>query len=184
MGNMRRLTRVALLAAALCVMAPFSLPVGPVPLTLATLGVYLAAALLGPAEGTAAVALYVLLGALGVPVFSGFTGGVQRLAGVTGGYIVGYILCAAVVGLLWRRLDKAWRLALALVCGTAVLYAFGTAWYVAQTGTPLWSALLLCVAPFLPGDAAKIIVICGGVPPLKKTLIRRGLLPPNREQTV
>lgn len=184
MGNIRRMTRVALLAAALCVLAPLSVPVGPVPLTLASLGVYLAAALLGPAEGTAAVALYVLLGALGVPVFSGFTGGVQRLAGVTGGYIIGYILCAAVAGLLWRRDGPVWRLALALVCGTAVLYAFGTAWYVAQTGTPLWSALLLCVVPFLPGDAAKIMVICGGVPPLKKALIRRGLLPPGKKQSV
>ena len=176
MVKIQQMARVALLAAVLCVLAPFSLAVGPVPVTLASLGIYLAAALLGLREGTAAVTLYVLLGALGLPVFSGFTGGLQRLTGVTGGYIAGYILCAAVIGLLWRRGGKAWRLAMALTGGTAALYAVGTGWYVLQTGTPVWSALAVCVVPFLPGDAAKIIVICGGVPPLQKALVRRGLL--------
>ena len=85
--KLRRNVLTALLAAALCVMAPLAVPLGPVPVTLATLGVYLAAGLLGPWRGAAAVGLYLLLGAVGVPVFAGFTAGFPVLFGVTGGYL-------------------------------------------------------------------------------------------------
>ena len=84
----KQLVRIALMAAVLCVLAPWKIPVGPIPITLASFGVYLAAGVLGPLEGTVAVVIYVLLGAVGVPVFSGFTGGAGCLLGVTGGYRV------------------------------------------------------------------------------------------------
>ena len=88
-----------MMAALLCVAGPLSLPVGPVPLSLATFAVYLAGAVLGWKRGTAAVALYLLIGLCGLPVFSGFSGGFQKLAGVTGGYLVGYLFCALITGL-------------------------------------------------------------------------------------
>lgn len=161
----KKMVRIALMAAVLCVMAPWKIPVGPIPITLASFGVYLAAGVLGPLEGTVAVTVYVLLGAAGVPVFSGFTGGAGCLLGLTGGYILGYIPCAAVSGLLMGRNAPLWRRALALVAGTAVLYALGTAMYCIQSGKALLAALAACVVPFLPLDAVKIAV-CAVVLPL------------------
>lgn len=160
----KQLVRIALMAAVLCVLAPWKIPVGPIPITLASFGVYLAAGVLGPLEGTVAVVIYVLLGAVGVPVFSGFTGGAGCLLGLTGGYILGYIPCAAVSGLLMGRNAPLWRRALALVAGTAVLYALGTAMYCIQSGKALAAALAACVLPFLPLDAVKIAVCAVALP--------------------
>lgn len=148
----------ALLAAALCVMAPVAVPLGVIPVTLATLGVYLSAGLLGPMGGCAAVALYLALGAVGVPVFAGFSGGFQQFAGPTGGFLWGYLLCALVAGLLCRRWHRPASVALALGCGAVVLYALGGLWYGLQTGIGLWAVLLTCVAPCLPGELVKIAV--------------------------
>ena len=149
----------ALLAAALCVMAPFAVPMGPVPITLATLGVYLAAGLLGPWRGTAAVGVYLLLGGIGVPVFAGFVGGIQQLVGPTGGFLWGYLLCAAVGGLLCRyghrRLTPLW-----LVVGTLALYITGTLWYAWQAEVSV-SAALVTIIPSLPGEIVKIAVATG-----------------------
>ena len=160
----KQLVRIALMAAVLGVLAPWKIPVGPIPITLASFGVYLAAGVLGPLEGTIAVVVYVLLGAVGVPVFSGFTGGAGCLLGLTGGYILGYIPCAAVSGLLMGRNAPLWRRALALVAGTAVLYALGTAMYCIQSGKALAAALAACVLPFLPLDAVKIAVCAVALP--------------------
>jgi biotin transport system substrate-specific component len=145
--------RTALMAALICIFGPLTVPVGPVPLSMATLAVYLAGALLGAKQGAAAVGLYLLMGASGLPVFSGFTAGVQRLAGPTGGYLLGYVLCAAVVGILCGK----WGLPAAMIAGTMVCYAVGTAWFMVQTGVNPAGALTTCVIPFLPGDAMKII---------------------------
>ena len=158
----KQLVRIALMAAVLCVLAPWKIPVGPIPITLASFGVYLAAGVLGPLEGTIAVVVDVLLGAGGVPVF--FTGGAGCLLGLTGGYILGYIPCAAVSGLLMGRNAPLWRRALALVAGTAVLYALGTAMYCIQSGKALAAALAACVLPFLPLDAVKIAVCAVALP--------------------
>ena len=163
---------VALFAAALCALSPWALPLGAVPVTLGTLGVYLAAALLGLRRGTAAVGLYLLLGALGVPVFAGFTGGFQQLAGLTGGYLWGYLLCAGVIGLLLRCSRRPALLPVWLTLGTMALYAVGTGWYLWQSGGTVGAALLVCVVPFLPADAAKIAVATGLILPLRGRMDR------------
>ncbi len=165
----RRLVRVALLAAGLCVVGPVAFYVGPVPLSLATLAVYFAAGLLPVGESVTAVGVYVLLGGIGMPVFSGFLGGPERLLGLTGGFIWGYILCCLPVSWLWRGGSRL-RLLVALVAGTAALYALGTLWYMAQTGCSLPTALVVCVLPFLPGDAAKMALVCGVLPPLRRAM--------------
>ena len=161
----------ALLAAALCVMALWAVPLGPVPVTLATLGVYLAAGLLPWRQAAAGVGLYVLLGAVGLPVFSGFTGGLHRLTGVTGGFLLGYILCAALASRLMAG-KRPFMVPVGLLAGTAVLYTVGTLWYLAQSGGTLWGAVLVCVVPFLPGDAAKLLVATAVVWPLRRRLER------------
>ena len=158
------------MAAGLCVLAPWSLPFGPVALSAATLGVYLIAGLLPWRQATAAVGLYVALGALGVPVFAGFTGGFHRLVGITGGFLWGYIFCALVTGGLMSRFDRRWVTPVALIAGTVALYATGTVWYVVQTAGSLAAALTVCVLPFLPGDAIKIIAASLLLPILKKRL--------------
>ncbi|MBQ8972626.1 MAG: biotin transporter BioY [Clostridia bacterium] len=156
----RDLTVIAIMAAILCIAAPLSVPIGPIPISLATFAVYLAGALLGWKRGTAAVLIYILLGAVGLPVFSGFEGGVHKLIGVTGGYIVGYLPCAAIVGLAADRWGESrkWIIPVAMVVGTVVLYAIGTAWFMIQMNRSLAAALGTCVLPFLPGDAVKIVV--------------------------
>ena len=150
----------ALMAALICVCSPLSVNVGPIPISLCTFAVYLAAAVLGSKRGTLAVAVFLLIGMIGLPVFSGFTGGFQKLAGVTGGYLIGYLPCAWITGLGAGSPERdalgGWRLPLMAVLGTAALYALGTAWFMAQSGNGLGASLALCVLPFLPGDAVKI----------------------------
>ena len=94
------MTLVAVMAALICVAGPLTVAVGPIPLSLCSFAVYLAGAVLGVKRGALAVALYLLIGAIGVPVFSGFSGGLQKLVGVTGGYLAGYLICAALTGLV------------------------------------------------------------------------------------
>ena len=147
---------VGVFAAMICVFAPFSVPVGPIPVSLASFAVYIAATL-GTKKGTAAVMIYILLGACGLPVFSGFSGGIAKLVGVTGGYIIGYMFCALLSGIIIERAgQKKSAYPMAFIIGTAVLYAFGTAWFMIQSGNGLYESLLACVIPFLIGDAVKI----------------------------
>lgn len=155
----KSITFTALLAAVICALSPWSVMIGPVPLSFGSLAVYIAACLLDKKHGTVAVVVFVALGAFGVPVFTGFSGGFGKIAGPTGGYIVGYIFCAAVIGLIVDALEKRiWAYPLAMILGTVVLYAFGTAWFVIQAQTDWIYALSACVVPFLIGDAVKIAV--------------------------
>ena len=154
------MTLTAVMAALICIAGPLTIAVGPIPLSLATFAVYLAGAVLGKKRGTLAVGLYLLIGLIGVPVFSGFSGGFQKLAGVTGGYLIGYLPCAWLSGIGAEHAGegekKGWILPAMMAAGTAALYLIGTAWFMIQTGNTLGGALGLCVLPFLPGDAVKI----------------------------
>ena len=172
----RDMTIIAVMAALICVAGPLTLPVGPIPLSLCSFAVYLAGAVLGARRGALAVALYLLIGSIGVPVFSGFSGGVQKLVGVTGGYFVGYAACAFLTGLgAPARTPGAkvtWRLPAMMIAGTAALYAVGTAWFMLQTKNPLGAALGMCVVPFLPGDAVKIVAACLLTGPIRRAVYR------------
>lgn len=157
--KLKDLIFASLFAAIICVLAPFVIPIGPIPLSLATFAIYIAASVLDWKYGTLAVIVYILIGMAGLPVFSGFSGGVMIIAGPTGGYIVGYIVCALVIGqIVDRNEQKKWVYPVAMIVGTALLYACGTARFVHLTGTTLMGALAVCVIPFLIGDAIKIIL--------------------------
>lgn len=151
---------IALFAALTAVFSQIAIPLpGLVPINLATLSVFVAGGLLGVGKATISQVIYVLIGAVGLPVFSGFRGGIGVLAGPTGGYIVGYVLAALAISLILAKTKKGIiPVVLALIAGIFVCYAFGTAWYIISTNTEFWAALGSCVLPFLPGDAAKIIV--------------------------
>lgn len=162
----------AIMAAVICVFAPFSIPLGAVPLSLATFAVYLAASLLGKAKSCAAVAVYILIGLVGVPVFSGFMGGFAVLSGVTGGYIIGYLPCAFLTALFTESFGgRLWAMATGMALGTITLYAVGTAWFMVFTGSELIAALSACVLPFLIGDIIKIAAACALALPLRKKLL-------------
>lgn len=166
----------AIMAALICIAAPFSVPIGLVPISLATFAVYLAGGLLGAKRGALAVVVYILIGAVGLPVFSGFAGGFAKLLGVTGGYIIGYVPCALLSGLLYDRTRRVWTLPVGMVLGTLACYIFGTAWFLiatadgAITGASVVSALMMCVVPFLPGDAIKMATACALAMPLRARL--------------
>lgn len=151
------ITITALLAAVICALSPFTLPLGAVPVTLATLAVYFVSAVGGAKKGVAAVAVYILLGVAGVPIFSGFQGGFQKLIGPTGGFIAGYLPLSLIVGLAADKFpSKKIAYPLSMLAGTAVLYAFGALWFAYSSGNSFGNALLLSVLPFLPVDAVKI----------------------------
>ena len=175
LNKTRDLILCALFAALTAVLSQIAIPIQPVPVNLATFSVFMAGAVLGAKRAAASQAVYVLLGAVGLPVFSSFSGGVGILFGPTGGYIFGYIAAAWLVGLLAARCKgKLYWFALSMVGGLALCYLLGTAWFMVVTHTGLAQSLLLCVAPFLPGDAAKIVVAALLAPVLRKSLSRVG----------
>ncbi len=165
----------ALFAALTAVTAQISVPIGPVPICLATFSVYLAGAILGAAGGALSQLVYLLLGAVSIPVFAGFSGGAAVLAGPTGGYLVGYIICAWLVGLFADRFGKkTLPLVFGMLLGTAACYFLGTAWFMFSTHRGLTESLMLCVVPFLIGDTAKIAVASVLAPRLSHALSRVG----------
>lgn len=169
--KVREMCLTALMTALICVAAPLTVPVGVIPVSLATLAVYLAGALLGSKRGVMAVALYLLIGAVGVPVYAGFGAGIQKLVGVTGGYLWGYLPCAAVVGFAADRArGRGWMLPVSMILGTAICYGLGTAWFMLQMRMGLAESLASCVLPFLPGDAVKIVLASAAVPVLRRKL--------------
>lgn len=154
---------IALFACLMAICSWISIP-GEVPFTLQTMGVFLAIGLLGGKRGTIAVLVYILMGAVGLPVFSGFAGGIGRLVGVTGGYIVGFLASALVMWAMEALLGrKEWVLIVSMVVGLLVCYAFGTAWfmilYTSSKGAITLGAVLgMCVIPYIIPDALKIVV--------------------------
>lgn len=155
----KKIVFTALLSALICVLAPLSFQIGPIPISLATLAIYFVASAAELKISIPAVLVYIFLGAVGVPVFAGFQGGFQKLIGVTGGYIIGYLPCVLIIGLLLKLSGKKFMLPLAMVAGTVVLYLFGTVWFLVLTGKALKYALAVCVVPFLAGDCIKIAAV-------------------------
>lgn len=199
------LTLIALFTAVMAICSWISIPTA-VPFTLQTLGVFLACGLLGGKRGTITVCVYLLLGVIGIPVFSGFTGGIGHLLGPTGGYIIGFLFSSLV---MWAaeanhtngktartgsgsgigadsisgsgsRHGGDWVLAVSMVLGLLVCYAFGTIWFVTvytkSTGSVgIMTALGWCVLPYIIPDAVKIMIallLCRRLRPAISTLNR------------
>lgn len=170
-NDTQRLVLCGLFAALTAVLSQVAIPLPMVPINMALVAVYLAGGVLGARWGMISMVVYVCLGAVGLPVFSLFRGGVGILVGPTGGYIVGYVLTAGLVG--WLSAGKApgfWQLASYMAVGVALCYVLGTAWFVWLTSNTVVSALGLCVLPFLPGDVVKIALAAVLVPRLRRLL--------------
>ena len=167
----------ALMAAALCVLGPLSVPIGAIPISLSNFVICLTVWLLGPKFGTLSVAVYLLIGLVGVPVFSGYGAGIAKLAGPTGGYLVGYLLLAFIGGLFIEKSKGQPVISgIGLVLGDAACYVLGTAWFVFQIQCDLGYALSVCVYPFIALDLAKIVVSCIVGALLRKRLVQAGVL--------
>ena len=123
------ITITALMTAVTCILAPMSIPIGPVPISFTNLAIYLSLYLLGWKKGTISYLIYLLIGLVGLPVFSGFTGGPAKLAGPTGGYIIGFIVMAVIAGLVIDNCRKPWIQLIGMIVGTIVCYLFGTIWF-------------------------------------------------------
>lgn len=153
----RQMCLTALFLALMCVLSPLSIPVGPIPITLATLILYITGSLLDWKYAPLVIVLYLLLGVIGLPVFSSFQGGPQILLGPTGGYLVGYLPCIIIESLLISFFkDKKWLYPIAMIAGTIILYLLGSIWFMFYKEMDFGKTLLICVVPFLGGDAFKI----------------------------
>lgn len=171
------LAMTAVMAAVMCVLGPMSIPIGPVPVSFTNLVIYLALYILGWKRGTLSYLVYMLIGMVGMPVFSGYSGGMGKLFGPTGGYIIGFIPMALIAGIVIDKCRNRGVQLAAMVVGTAVCYAFGTAWFCVQAGYAVGAALGLCVFPFIPGDLAKIVIAMVAGPMIRSRLERAGLNP-------
>ena len=160
--NVSMMTRVALMAAVTAVAAQITIPLNPVPFTFQVLAVVLSGLLLGPRYGALAQAVYVLVGAVGVPVFAGLKGGLGIVFGETGGYLLAYPIAAALAGLAAHAVASAPRRR-ALVSGflwgcaaLAVIYALGATWLAVIAGLSPGAALAAGVLPFVAFDLIKV----------------------------
>ena len=195
-SNTTTITQIALFAALQCVISPFAIvfPFSPVPISLATLMLYLSAYILGKNKTVISCGIYLLIGFVGLPVFSGFTGGIGKILGPTGGYMLGYLFLVYIsgwfietwsVGSIKRGLSEKWHWkyyvnylmqGIGMVLGTVVCYLFGSMWLAYQSNMNIASALTVGALPFIPGDVVKILigVLVGAA--MRKRLVKAGML--------
>ncbi len=158
MTNIKKIVYVSLFAALIAAGSVITIPLGPVPISLQTLFVFLAALLLGPKLGTMSVFVYLAAGAVGLPVFSGGTGGIARFLGPTGGYLIGFLLGVWIIGSISsskKKYEFLWDV-IAMIAGTAIIYLIGVIWLKIVLGISFHKAVYVGLLPFLPGDAVKI----------------------------
>ena len=167
--SIKIMAMISVLTALTCILAPnsFAIPVSPVPISLTSIAIFLAVYVLGTKYGTVSYLIYLLLGLAGLPIFSGYTGGPAKLAGPTGGYLIGFIFMAIIAGIFIDKfplktsiVKQPKRIALhmtGMILGTLVCYLFGTVWLAVQLHLGFQAALMIGVVPYIPGDLAKMI---------------------------
>jgi len=152
---------VALTTAVTCILGPFSfaLPFSPIPFTLGLLGIFFSTFLLGPRLGTISCLIYLLVGIVGVPVFSGFTGGIAVPLGPSGGYLLGYLFIP-VCCLPFRNYmtSKLWKILPGLLSGLLFCYLCGTFWLSYQLDLTFGEAFLIGTMPYIPFDIVKLFM--------------------------
>nr|WP_209512313.1 biotin transporter BioY [Sedimentibacter acidaminivorans] len=173
------LTLIGLMAAVTCILGPLSIiiPISPVPISFTNLAIYFTVILLGGKKGTICYLVYLLIGFVGIPVFSGFTSGPAKLLGPTGGYLIGFIFMAMIAGSFVDKFPgKVYMYVLGMMFGTIVTYALGTAWLSYQANMTFDQALFAGVIPYIIGDIVKIIIATLLGSTIKKHVQRAGYL--------
>ncbi|MBQ7943396.1 MAG: biotin transporter BioY [Lachnospiraceae bacterium] len=175
----KAMTLIGLVTALLCIAGPIAvtIPLSPVPISLATLAICFAVYVLGMKNGTISCLLYLLMGMIGLPIFSGFSGGIGKLLGPTGGYLIGYIALAAISGFFIEKWQtNRFMHGIGMVLGTVICYMLGSIWLMQQAKVTFYTSITMGVLPFLPGDVLKLIVAVTLGPVLRKHLLKAGLV--------
>ncbi|MBS3977444.1 MAG: biotin transporter BioY [Syntrophomonadaceae bacterium] len=179
--KLRSLILVALFAAITSVLAQVSIPVpfSPVPLTGQTFAVFLAGAILGSKLGAMSMVVYLLLGAIGLPVFAQAKAGIGVLIGHTGGYLFGFVVGAYILGKIVENSKGAGygRMLTGMVASLVIAYTLGAIQLALVLGWPMEKAVMLGVIPFIPLDGLKIILAAGVAISVRRSLLAAGLLP-------
>lgn len=164
-----KITVCAVFAALSAVLSQVSVPIGAVPINLTHVSIFIAAGLLGKTYGTVSQIVFVLLGAVGAPVFSGFRGGLGVVFGPTGGFIFGYILCAFITAYIIEKFGYSWFvMIIAMYAGWFLTYVTGCVWFMVVMKTnDIFAVLSACVVPFLLGDIPKTVISVIAVKKLK-----------------
>ena len=172
----KTMVMISLMAAVICILGPLSLaiPISPVPVSLTNLAVYFTIYVLGTKKGTISYLIYLLIGLIGIPVFSGFTGGLAKLLGPTGGYLIGFIFMALLSGLCVEHRELRNVHCIGMLLGTAVCYLFGTFRLARLAGMSFDAALTAGVIPFIPGDLTKIVLALLIGPTIRRRLRQAG----------
>lgn len=173
------LVLIGLMAAITCIMGPFSIPLpfNLVPISLTNLVIYFTMYILGMKKGTISYCIYLLIGLVGLPVFSAFTGGAGKLLGPTGGYLIGFIFLALISGFFIDKWgNNMWLCMTGMVLGTIVCYIFGTIWLAYQAHMNFEAALWAGVIPFIPGDVIKMIMAMLLGPQIRNRLRKAGVI--------
>lgn len=163
-----------LFIALLCIFSQVSIPSQPIPFTLSLFGVFLTGAVLSPRSSLLAALSYILLGIFGLPVFAGMRGGLQVLAGPTGGFLAAYPGMVLLISLSYKY-TKRYKIPCMLLGMAASLlfcYLLGTIWFMFIMDSDLYSALTFCVLPFIPFDIIKIILAAGIAAIYRKAALR------------
>lgn len=166
---------IALIAAVYCIISPMVIPIGPVPISFSNLVIYLSLYLVGGRMATISCLVYILMGLVGLPVFSGYSGGIGKLLGPTGGYIIGFLPMAMIAGMIVDRFSSPIIHFFGICSATLIVYILGTIWFCVVMDTVFVAALGVCVFPFIPGDIVKIAIAVIIGPALKKRLKKEGL---------
>ena len=176
-NRLYQLTTYAIMCALMCIFGPISVPIGPIPISLTILIICLSIYIIGLRGTLISYLVYLLLGIVGLPVFSGYQGGLSKLAGPTGGYLFGFVFLIFISGLFYERTnhDTKWTI-VGMILGIAVDYAFGTAWFILQMHCSLPYAISVCVFPFILFDIGKVIISTILGKAVRKPLSKQGLV--------
>ncbi len=175
--SIKTIAAIGMITAVTCILAPLSIPIGPVPISLTNLVIYFGLYILGWKKGTISYCVYLLIGLVGVPVFSAFTAGPQKLLGPTGGYLIGFIPMAVIAGIFIEKSGRKASLSLVgMILGTVVCYGFGTAWLAVSAHMGFRAALAVGTLPFLAGDLLKMLLAVVIAPQICNALQRADLL--------
>ena len=165
--KIKNITFCGITTALLCVLAPVAIPVSGIPITLTTLVIYIIGNVLSPTVSITSVVLYIILGCVGLPVFSGFSGGITHLLGPGGGFILGYIPLILCVSMLNKSI---FRQIIGILLGTLLLYLCGCIGYMIYSKSEITTVFSVCVIPFLPGDICKFLLTLITIPRIKNMI--------------
>ncbi len=169
--NSKRITKIAIFSALTIVLSQFSIPIGPVPISLGILAVFICGIILEPKDAVLSQIVYLLIGAIGIPVFANFQGGVGALIGYTGGFLISYPFVALITSLAATKFENRFIILPFMLLSLLVCYTLGTLWFSNVAGTSINDALSLTVIPFIIGDIIKIAITIILIYPLRQKIL-------------